>query len=181
MITYDPGAGGGFAWKAIGGDICSAPMPELPPKSKSVVWSRHQIASLQKLTHLILGTTEPSSTIYIEHVGPRPCDTPKTAYRLSANYHIALTLLKLSGREVKMIRPLHWQNQLPMLVPSGSHNYNTRKKVFHTFANLKYPEVFQVKVKKPLDEGNNFNQRKAKPTYKTADALCMLWVYAGDD
>ena len=180
MITYDPGVGGGFAWKAIGGDICAAPMPELPAKSKTDVWSRHQIESLRKLTHLILGTTDHNSTIYIEHIGPRPSDTPKTAYRLSANYHIALTLLGLSGREVKMVRPLHWQNQLPMLVPSGSHNYQARKKVFYKFAHLKYPELHQVRIKKPLEESSQFIQHNSKPTFKTADALCMLWVYSGD-
>ena len=176
MITFDPGVKGGFAWKCDG-EVFTAPIPPFPKDAKEtgINWSNFQLASISRLVAYIKLYGE-SNMVYSEHVGPRPSDTPKTAYRLSANYHTCLAVLKSYAIEVKQFQPRYWQNQLPFLVPSGDHNYTLRKKMFHDFAKEKYPKVKQVGFNKK----GTVKIKECAPIKAVADAVCMLWVFSGD-
>lgn len=182
IVCYDPGVNGGFAWKDHQGGIHAAAMPTAkldgkPLKGKA--WSKFQVGAL---SHILCTMTASGAQYYIEHVGARPSDTPKTSYGLSANYHIALTIMNIyrdNGDTVKQVPPAYWQNQLQITLPSGQQNYDLRKRLLYDFAHLKYPEVTThtfIKNGAPAHKS-----RQAKPTYATADALCMLWVFSGDE
>lgn len=177
MITYDPGVGGGFAVKGRFDDIITLPIPAVPKNQPSLQfseWLYDMIAPICEKAMMLSDT----SVVYVEAIGPRPCDTPKTAFRLSAAYHIALAVFRQLGATIKLVRPIYWQQQLGIAIPSGVHNYGLRKKIFKDFATHKYPAVTTMFYRHNLKKFNT--QHKKKPTGKTADAVCMLWVFSGD-
>jgi len=182
MIAYDPGVGGGLAMENLSGEIVVIPMPEHKIDKKKGIkkltskqFSMYQYENLKKMIHTASAITK-ETTVWMEAIGPRPADTPRTSFSLSANYHIALTLFRECGLDVKLVSPQHWQNQLGRLVPSGSHNYEKRKKLFQSFATEKFSETAGLYIQK---DGEIKVRNSVKVTKKTADALCILWVYSG--
>lgn len=150
-------------------------MPTLPTGCKSAEFTNIQVEKL----HILIESL-PCCQVWVEKVGPRPSDTPKTAWRFSANYHCLLMALKAQHphsfeKRVKLQLPQHWQAQLGIELPSGAHNYDRRKKLLKAFAVLKFPEVSRISI----DKNGQWEEHKAKPTDATADALAMLWVNSG--
>ncbi|HHZ64103.1 MAG TPA: hypothetical protein EYN51_01155 [Flavobacteriales bacterium] len=116
---------------------------------------------------------------FIENVHARPTDTPTTAASLVSNYYAWLsTMYELLNIPALICprQPATWQNQLGFLLPSGSGKkaYDARKKALQGFATKKFPHMLQV----GLNKKKMFVSKKGRPIGKTADALCMLWVYA---
>ena len=184
MIAYDPGVGGGIAMENLSGEIVVLPMPEHKIDKKKGIkkltskqFSVYQYENLRKMIHTASAITK-QRIVWMEAVGPRPTDTPRTAFSLSANYHIALTLFRECGLDVKLATPQHWQAQLGRLVPSGAHNYNVRKKLFKDFAVEKFDTTHGVYIQ---TDGSLKTKKDVKVTNKTADALCILWVYSGKE
>ena len=172
IICIDPGVGGGIALNH-GKRIFVFNMPVMPLKCTSKIFTELQVEKIREIVNVL---PMDSHKVWIEQVGPRPSDTPKTSWRFSANYHCLLTSLEYrGGLGYKTQLPTHWQNQLGIELPSGTHNYDRRKKILQAFATEKFPEVQRVsKNKKGM-----WKKNKAFPTAKTADALCMLWVNSG--
>lgn len=171
-ICIDPGVGGGIAIN-YGKRVFVINMPEMPPKCTSKVFTEMQVKLIKELAGVF---PVRDHKVWIEQVGPRPSDTPKTAWRFSANYHCLLMALEYrKGLGYKTQLPAHWQAQLGIELPSGQHNYDRRKKLLKDFATEKFPEVQRISKNKK----GKWTKTKAKPTTKTADALCMLWVNGG--
>ena len=172
LVCIDPGTGGGVAFN-IRDRVFVYNMPKVPPKATSAIFTDCQVKGVNQIIKDL-----PSYQVWIEKVGPRPCDTPKTAWRFSANYHCILAALHARWgltANTKMQLPQHWQAQLGISVPSGMHNYDRRKKLFKAFATEKFPRVTRISFNKYGES----KEIKAAPTDATADALCMLWVNAG--
>lgn len=177
IMCIDPGVKGGIAWTNYEGELFSAPNPEPPPKTKTMRHICYQVSRIQSLLKLIAETNcGMDFQVFIEHVAFRRSDTPKTAARLNSNYALWLSgCYQKWGRNVKLVMPVVWQNQLPIEIPSGTHNYKARKKVLENFAKERVSDgLRQISCKSP----GNFKEKRSQATQKTADALCMLWVYA---
>ena len=139
IVCIDPGVHGGFAFND-GERVFTMNMPTMPTGCKSATFTDLQV---EKLYDIIDGL--PNNQIWIEKVGPRPSDTPKTAWRFSANYHCLLMALQhRGGPPVKMQLPQHWQAQLGISLPTGAHNYDRRKKILKDFATKKFPDVTRI-------------------------------------
>ena len=170
VICIDPGVHGGIAFN-VDEEIFVLNMPTIPTGCKSAEFTEIQVRGL----YLLVEGLPDGYKIWIEKVGPRPSDTPKTSWRFSANYHCLLMALHAKRCVFKLQLPQHWQAQLGISLPSGEHNYDRRKKILKAFATDKFTKVTRI----GMDKKGKWKEYKAVPTEATADALCMLWVNAG--
>ena len=184
VISVDPGVGGAIAFTSRSGAVITVPMPTLPKRKKkysTVEKAYHQVSSINNMLGLaILACQTNNVPFYIENVHARPSDSPKTAAALVSNYYAWLaTAYAMLKRPtcIKPRSPMQWQNQLGFLLPSGSGEvaYKARKKALQNFATKKFPKMDQAS----FDKNKCVKLKPWRPTAKTADALCILWVYAG--
>ena len=182
ILCIDPGTGGGFTWN-IGDSLYSAPMKPMPTGTKGLKATLHQPKYVEKILDVVFDVysgfdNTKIDEVYIEQVGTRFGDTPKTSWSLSMNYHVICMYLSVQfGKDdVHYCLPTNWQQQLPFGLPSGKSNYGKRKKLLQEFAEDQYPLVTQLS----FDAKDNVKLTKNKRiTAKTADAACLHWIYSG--
>ncbi len=170
------------------GTVIAIPMPELKKKKNrngknikptTIEKAHFQISTINGLFKFALTCCGSDRIpLYIENVHARPTDTPTTAAGLVGNYYAWLATAYQLLRFPSLIRPRQptsWQNQLGFLLPSGGGPtaYKARKKALQDFATKKFPDMQQA----TWDKNMNLKVKPSRPTGKTADALCLLWVY----
>jgi len=177
IICVDPGVGGGIAWTNPKGEVYACALPPPPSKCKPQAWSEHQLVWINRIMYW--ANFQAPCDFHIERVHAQRHDTPKTAAALVANYHIWLCNAQHKHLKMQTHTPVAWQNQLGFLLPrgGGSTAYKARKKMLQAIATKWFPDMMQMS----FDNQNKPKYKAWRPTGKTADALCMLWVYAGGE
>jgi len=179
ILCIDAGVGGGYTWN-IGDKIYTAPMKSAPTGTKGLDATKHQTKYVDLiLEYIMLRQSGEIDKVYIEQVGTRFGDTPKTSWSLSMSYHcIAMWFKAIIDSEITFVLPQVWMPQLPISLPSGKSNYTKRKKVLQEFAVSQFGDVTQLTFGK--DDKPKLTPNR-KITGKTADAACMLWIYGNYD
>ena len=153
VITVDPGVGGALAFTDKKGIAVTIPMPEqkkrktktgkikpIPTKDKT----GFQVLAILLIVEEVLERVDiKKCRVHIEHVHAKSSDTPKTAAALVGNYYAWLVAFasRIPPRFIKQVMPTAWQNQLGIALPSGTHNYERRKKFLKDFATEKFPMI----------------------------------------
>jgi hypothetical protein len=180
ILCIDAGVGGGYTWN-IGDKVYTSPMKSAPTGTKGLDATKHQTKYVDLILEYILDETMAGydcgmDKIYIEQVGPRFGDTPKTSWGLSANYHCISMWFHTNMPDcLTFVLPQVWMPQLPIELPSGKANYSKRKKALQDFAVSQYGTVTQLTFGKN-DKPKLTENRKI--TSKTADSTCMHWIYS---
>ena len=177
IVCIDPGVSGGIAWTNDHGDVFCAPNP-YPTSTKgykNVELKKYQLKGIQDLLWGIRNRNLNSFDYYLEQVASMSCDTPKTA--ASLNFNHGLWAGSCNSDNLRFVHPTKWQNQLGISLPHGRFNYEARKKALQAFAQEKWGEVEQITWK----PDRSYKSKTQPITQKTADAMCMLWVYSEKD
>jgi len=159
LITVDPGKNGGVCWNDDAGIVQAARCPEN---------DELKIIHLVKLIRSYVDVK--TAQVFIEKQGPKPTDTPKTAFVLGANYY--LWRMAFAGCRLPMtfITSMKWQKKTGVQLPPGRENYALRKKALKTYAMQGFPMGLPVWEWKE----NKFFHREGIITNANADAVAML-------
>ncbi len=176
ILCIDAGVSGGYTWN-VDDKMFTAPMKSAPTGTKGLKATQHQTKYVDLLLdYMVLHGSYAIDKVYIEQVGTRFGDTPKTSWSLSANYHcIAMWFQACMPIKPTFVLPQVWMPQLPIDLPSGKANYNKRKKALQDFAVSQYGNVTQLTFDKN-DKPKLTENRSI--TGKTADSTCMHWIYS---